>query len=113
MNKKAIIALLVLAVIGPIAITASGDDGKKLVISVGRTVSSAEATDLHNVSLASLKQGQDEYAIKGHEVEHKFKLTEAQIKEILDGTTVHVATRTGGLKVQLTVEDAAPKKSGW
>jgi uncharacterized cupredoxin-like copper-binding protein len=86
---------------------------KELVVAIGESASSAVATTDHNMSMASLEDGQLNFKIKAGGKAYKITLTEEQVDDILDGTTVHATTSEGGMTVQITLKSKKPKPSGW
>ena len=68
-----------------------------------------------DITLDALKSGKMEYMVSGMGKSYTVKLTDQQIKNVLDGTTVMVDSMNGSgskVRVSLTVE-GEPESSGW
>lgn len=84
---------------------------QELKVSITPGMSSDYTSDF---TLDDLKSGRVEYMVSGMGKTYTVKLSEQQVQEILDGTTVMVDSMNDGSKVRvsLTVE-GEPERSGW
>lgn len=87
---------------------------KKLKVEIGETASRAQKTRKHDIKIEALEEGRLEYVVRDRRGdEYKIKLTEEQVKDILDGTTVMVETEGGMMEVKITAKEEKKKRSGW
>ena len=116
MKQKSLLiaALALFSILGVLTVAAAPFGGKILNVQIGKTASTAEGVVWHNISIDSLEEGVAAYEVKAKDdTRYKIQLTEQQIEDVLAGTTVHAKTESGDMKVQITLKDPAPKKSGW
>ena len=91
----------------------AGAGEKKLIVQIGKSASEAKAAFSHTMTIAKLEKGETEYTVNATaDHGHRITLSESQIKDILEGTTVHVEAG-GHFVVQITAKSLKPKKSGW
>jgi len=85
-----------------------------LVDEIGPSAVKVKAAYSHTITIAALEDGDSDFEVKvSEDSAYTIELTEQQIEDILNGTTVHVDTQEGDLVVQITVKDTKPKSSGW
>lgn len=85
---------------------------QELKVSVSPGMSSDYTSD---ITLDDLQSGKMEYMVSGMGKTYTVQLTEQQVKDVLDGTTVMVDSMGDGgsnVRVSLTVE-GEPESSGW
>ena len=108
------LGLAIMMTLGSLIAMSAPYYGKILNVKIGKTASEAKGVAWHNISMRSLRNGDTEYEVKDKDGNrYKIQLTERQVQDILDGTTVHAKTLEGGQKVQVTLKELAPKRSGW
>lgn len=86
---------------------------KELTVEIGKTAAAAEKAQSHDITEEALKNGQSDYSVQAMGHSYKIALDQAEIKDILGGTTVMVPTAEGGMVVKITLKAAAKKKGGW
>jgi hypothetical protein len=87
---------------------------KTLIVEIGASASQVKRAFSHNISMAALEDGDSEFEVKATNDEaYTIELTEQEIDDILNGTTVHVETLEGDMVVQIRIVDSKPKSSGW
>jgi hypothetical protein len=116
MKRTASIGLtfLLLVVMAACAGTGMATAGDDITVKIGESMAgAAEAAD-HDVTESALESGRKEYMVTAPDGKsYTIELTERQIDDLMDGTTVLVPTREGGMKVSITKERSRPVSSGW
>ena len=120
MSKKSLLALAVTVtfVAGLATVVAYGAADKILEVKVGTNAANAKEAKEHDLTLEKLTDGKTIYMVKHRRQEYKIVLTERQIEDILEGTTVMVSTVAEGnapsYRVTITIKEAEKKKdTGW
>ncbi len=92
----------------------SASDTKELIVAIGTSASSAMKAHKHNLSIEALNEGQTEYEVyTSASHSYHIMLSEQEIKDILDGTTVITETQTGDMKVKVRVKEKRRRSWGW
>ncbi|HSR68378.1 MAG TPA: hypothetical protein VLU25_10585 [Acidobacteriota bacterium] len=112
-NWKLCLVLAAVAVLAGACASVSAD-AKEYKVEIGESASMAKVAEEHDVTEEALKEGRSEYSVKAADgMSYKFMLSEKQIKDLMDGSTVVVDTAEGGMKVKIGPKKSKPKKSGW
>lgn len=92
---------------------APAEMARTVEVKIGDSPANASTALNHDVSVAALESGRNEFEVDGPGGTHRFRLTASQIGDLLNGGTVMTTTSgSEGLNVSLRMMTKAPSATG-
>ena len=107
-----IVAILAVAVVGAGFLSSAADEeARQIVVELGSSATNATEAE-HDLTLEALEGGKDTFKVTADSGSYVVSLTEKQVKDLLEGTTV-MAKTSGDMTVKVSLVDGEKKEKGW